>query len=396
MAVVLAAGAATVAGYCIGHFAFASPRSVDSKISRISKMSSRTVARQPRPMMRRAVRAMHGGARSSCLLCEKPYGHKDVVALLKCGHMVHKKCAEKWSQTRVHVGMSCYCSACSQAFLVDAFAVAELAGRTVILSTIVNPPLGQPRGTTNKPGVNDDAALAQAWKQKFVQSVVAKVSQEQVEFEKRLQQQYTNEVRNMVQSTTAQKQADRDYLQMQLQEIRAKESCVQRQCVELGAYAEDLNAWHVSQQRQQQDRERQHIEEVQLALLMAEKELQEQQRVFSENLVVMMQHANTHSPQPIEHQPTVCEKVTVSEQSEQHVVSSEENQVDDEVVVQVEPVAADAKTTTSSHLLSGAERDDSEHKQQATAQLVDAKAETAALCIGPEVVYPVFNEFIFF
>lgn len=395
MAVVLAAGAATVAGYCIGHFAFASPRSVDSRISRISKMSSRTVGRQPRPMMRPSMRAMRGGARSSCLLCEKPYGHKDVVALLKCGHMVHKKCAEKWSQTRVHVGMSCYCSACSQPFLVDAFAVAEVAGRTVILSTIGNPPVHN-GGTTKRPGVNDPA-LAEAWKQKFVHSVVAKVSQEQVQFEKRLQQQYTNEVHNMLQSTTAEKQADRDYLQMQLQELRAKESCVQRQCVELGAYAEDLNAWHMSQQQQQQHRERQHIEEVQLALLMAEKELQEQHRVFSENLAVMMQHANTHSPpQPMEHQPTVCEKVPVSEHSDQHLVSNEENEVDDEVVVQVEPVAADAKPTTSSHLLTGAKRDDSEPKQQATAQLVDAKAETVALCIGPEVVYPVFNEFIFF
>jgi hypothetical protein len=240
-----------------------------------------------------------------------------------------------------------------------------------------------------RPEAVNDAARADAWKQKFARTVAAKATEEQIEFEKRLQQQYTEEytkeVHDMLQSTTTQKQVDRELVQTQLQEIQIRESCVQRQCVELSTYVHDLNAWHVRQLQEQQDRE----EQLRLAILMAEKELHEQQRMFAHNFTEMMQHTNTtlttHNKQP----PCGDDAVTVDTPTGDDAVTVHT------LVTMHTPIGDDA---VALHASTGDEEVDDKHAVKNKKEHDASKYELGqpAISIGDEAMYPVYNEFIFF
>jgi hypothetical protein len=134
MATIIAAGAASCAGYFIGTLALGSQK-------------------QPRPVRRvapphQAVRGGYSGYAHTpttvtaatgwtlptpkrcipgqCMLCESWYQHGDVVAKLYCGHVFHRTCLETVCRQTVYENFRCTCRACRGLSWVTRFAVTEL------------------------------------------------------------------------------------------------------------------------------------------------------------------------------------------------------------------------------------------------------------------------------
>lgn len=107
MAALIAAGAASCAGYFLG-------RTI------VDNNDQSTPKQQPQK------------SRASCFLCDTVYQSKELVVVFTCGHMVHKGCVDKLNKLKQ--GMQCICPVCHCNVVVAAFAVAELNGLTIIKS----------------------------------------------------------------------------------------------------------------------------------------------------------------------------------------------------------------------------------------------------------------------
>ena len=134
MAAIIAAGAASCAGYCIGTLALGSHKSKQARrVAAVrvpplpvragysgyahTSMTAATAATLPAPK-----RCIPG----QCMLCESWYQHGDVVAKLYCGHVFHRTCLETVCRQPVYENFRCTCRACRGLSWVTRFAVTEL------------------------------------------------------------------------------------------------------------------------------------------------------------------------------------------------------------------------------------------------------------------------------
>lgn len=136
MATIIAAGAASCAGYFIGTLALGShkpkprhpphlpqPVRLPGGYARgypqtsFTAVTTATTATLPAPK-----RCIPG----QCMLCESWYQHGDVVAKLYCGHVFHRTCLETVCRQPVYENFRCTCRACRGLSWVTRFAVTEL------------------------------------------------------------------------------------------------------------------------------------------------------------------------------------------------------------------------------------------------------------------------------
>lgn len=138
MATIIAAGAASCAGYFIGTLALGS-----HKQRAVRRVGGVRVA-PPHQAARggysgyahtpTTVTAATGGTLPApkrcipgqCMLCESWYQHGDVVAKLYCGHVFHRTCLETVCRQTVYENFRCTCRACRGLSWVTRFAVTEL------------------------------------------------------------------------------------------------------------------------------------------------------------------------------------------------------------------------------------------------------------------------------
>lgn len=171
MATLLAAGAASAAGYVIGSLASKPHKSKKQQRKMVVPPPPRFPLFQqvphspymaPRPMMSGPVRAplppfptlmrhtippppplppvahskpLVGGSkqarpvkhtdRESCPVCKHKYESGDVIARMWCEHMVHKACLESFINSDVTEDMKCTCPGCGSHSYITRFAIAE-------------------------------------------------------------------------------------------------------------------------------------------------------------------------------------------------------------------------------------------------------------------------------
>jgi hypothetical protein len=163
MAALLAAGAASCAGYFIGKLAVSS-RTRKNKITPVPRLMVPTRYHLPP----RPVATSHSSFYSSpltgltagggslmpaprrvlpgqCALCESWFQHGDVVAKLYCGHVFHRVCVETAARQPVYENFRCTCVTCHGGSWITRFAVTELNAPR---EPSVAPPIPLPRRRT--------------------------------------------------------------------------------------------------------------------------------------------------------------------------------------------------------------------------------------------------------
>lgn len=137
MATLLAAGAASCAGYIIGNLAVKKParppRHLHHYPPQARHLHHLPPRRSPAPTLPQTTflqagvvpapkRVMPG----QCHLCESWFQHGDVVAKLYCGHVVHRQCMETFARQPVFEGFRCTCVVCRGGSWITRFAVTEI------------------------------------------------------------------------------------------------------------------------------------------------------------------------------------------------------------------------------------------------------------------------------
>ena len=142
MATLLAAGAASCAGYIIGNLAVKkTPRPVHPgrqppPFHPVHHLPPRRVAAPPAAILPAApsTRVLHAGyvpapkrvMPGQCYLCESWFQHGDVVAKLYCGHVFHRQCMETFARQPVYETFRCTCVVCRGGSWITRFAVTEI------------------------------------------------------------------------------------------------------------------------------------------------------------------------------------------------------------------------------------------------------------------------------
>lgn len=174
MATLLAAGAASCAGYIIGNLAVKKspqphqPPRLPPRIPRpqhVHHLPPRQAVVPAQPTLPTTTttylqagvvpipkRVMPG----QCYLCESWFQHGDVVAKLYCGHVFHRPCMETFARQPVYENFRCTCIICRGGSWITRFAVTEIstpAAPSVAPFTPVVPPapIAQPVAPVHVP-----------------------------------------------------------------------------------------------------------------------------------------------------------------------------------------------------------------------------------------------------
>lgn len=154
MATILAAGAASCAGYIIGNLAVKKsparqpvPAPRFRSVHHLPPRRTTQASAQPAPattfLQAGVVPAPKRVMPGQCYLCESWFQHGDVVAKLYCGHVFHRQCMETFARQPIYENFRCTCIVCRGGSWITRFAVTEInppAAPSVAPFTPVAPP----------------------------------------------------------------------------------------------------------------------------------------------------------------------------------------------------------------------------------------------------------------